>query len=168
MDGAAECAERLESGHRALRGRRPCGVGQILLQKTYPLSTELMSPSHRRPGMPPGPHKLDVLSTFTICGLLLTSTWLGLSWAPFCLPQAPCACRRAPQNSTFLHRDLGANAKTSSFTGPGGRPGCQGQTKRGPRQPQPRVNGLTGRRDKGQRVHGIGLGGRSGGAAPVR
>ena len=61
---------------------------------------------------PPGPHKLDVFQTFTICGLLLTSTWLGLSWAPFCLPQAPAPCRRSQYNSTFLHRGLAANVGT--------------------------------------------------------
>ena len=94
--------EAMKSGHRALRGRRPCGgtersgdgdgrrvtsfckrrLSGHLLQKPTPYHG-VISPSHRRPGLPPGPHKLDVLSTFTICCLLLTSTWSGLSWAAF-------------------------------------------------------------------------------------
>ena len=70
--------------------------------------------------------------------------------------------RRTKENSMFLHRDLGANAKTLSFTGPGGMSRVPGADKK---ELKTRVNGSTGQR---ARVNGIGLGGQFGGAAPVR
>ena len=137
-------------------------------KKPYPLSRSDIPLPTGTPRFPPGPHKLNVLSTFTICGLLLTSTWLGLSWAPFCLPEAPRSSAGPPKTQRFCIGTSVLMQKHRVLRGPAARGRCLGQTKRRPRQPQPRVNGLTGRRDKGQRVHGIGLGGQFGGAAPVR
>ena len=124
MVGAAECAERLESGHRAF-GATVGAVfgGMLLLTNPDRQSTKLISRS----------------------------------------PPAPCAFRRTGENSKFLHRGLAANVDVvgvvlvsllvllrpywvSSWVPLGG----------------------SWVSFAGQRVNGIGLGGRFGGAAPVR
>ena len=125
---------------------------------------------------------------FCIGASVLTSTWSGALWARFCLPQAPCACRRP---RAFLGI-IAANSDLSRKLGVSGMRMVPGANKNAPKSTGPRVhdsmnprvngssgqwiNGSTGERVHGStspRVngstgHGIGLGGRFGGAAPVR
>ena len=131
----------------------------------------VISPSHRRPGLPPGPHKLNVLSTFTICGLLLTSTWSGLYWAAF----GGSWSHLGVLSGSFWVL-LGASWAP---VGPSGAPvGCSwgllglllGALKLplGALGASQRVNASTGRRGNGQPNNGVGLGVRFGGATPLR
>merc|ERR1712078_264426 len=82
IPGPAECAKRLNPA------TEPCEVwGRVWWRwlapyKTLPPINEVDIPLPTGTmRLPPGPHKLNVFSTFTICGLLLTSTWSGLSSA---------------------------------------------------------------------------------------
>ena len=152
--------------------------------KPYPLSrSDIPLPqcpcAYRRP---------RVFSCFSLCGSLLASTWSGALWARFCLPQAPCACRRP----RVFRGIIAANSDFPRKLGVSGMRMVPGADKNAPKSTGPRVHdfmnprvngssdqwingsagerirGSTNPRGNGSTGPGIGLGGRFGGAAPVR
>ena len=125
--------EAIKSSHRALGatvGAVWCNV-HSLLQNPTPYHG-VISPSPLAPRNTAEPKKTQC---FCIGASLLTSTWLGLSWAPFCLPQAPRSSAGPRKTRCFCISTEVPMQKRRVFSGSAEARGAGGRQKRAQRAP---------------------------------